>query len=112
MTAGPIGPGTRFAGTTRILGLTGTYTTEVTAFEPCVRYAWRGIGASGPVMGVMGSYELAEAEGGTRFRLTLEYTATSLLGALLLPGLRFVAGMVLRRFVRQLDELVTGAAQP
>jgi hypothetical protein len=55
LTHGPVGPGTRFAGTTRILRQTETYTTEVTVYQPEVRYVWRGIGSSAPIMG-SGSY--------------------------------------------------------
>lgn len=105
LTDGPVGVGTRFAGTTRILGRTETYATEVTVFEPPVRYAWRGMDASGSIIGV-GSYEVTEVSGGARVRLAMQYTPTSFGGMVQLPIVQLVAGRILRRFARQLSELI------
>ncbi len=105
---GQVGPGTRIAGTTKVLGMTDTYVNEVTAYDAPRRYAWRGVDASGGIMGT-GSYELEPLPGDrTRMTLTMDYRAEGLLARLQLP----VVGLVGKRLIgRMLDQLAAYAEE-
>lgn len=102
---GPVGPGSRIAGTTRVLGRTDTYVNEVTEYTPPRRYAWRGVEASGGVTGT-GVYELEPRAGGdrTRMALQLDYEGDGLLARLQLPVVGLVGWLVIGRMLVQLAE--------
>ena len=106
----PLTVGTTITGTTRAMGAIDTYRNEVTVVDPPRRLAWRGLDASGGLVGVRGAYELEpHGRGATRFRLTITYEARNLLGRLLSPAMAsFLRRRVLRRFMRQIRELAEG----
>lgn len=101
----PRARGTRIEGTTRALGQTETYVNEVTDVDAPHRLAWRGLEASGALMGTRGSYELESHDGGTRFRLNMEYTPQGLMGRLQEPFLGLVLRRIGRRFLHQLKSM-------
>ena len=101
----PLEPGTRIDGTTHAFGATETYVNEVTEVEPHRRLAWRGVEASGGLMGKRGSYELEREGSGTSFRLTMEYAPQGFWGRVQQPILALVLRFVLRRFLRQLKHV-------
>jgi uncharacterized protein YndB with AHSA1/START domain len=106
----PLEVGTQITGTTRALGETNTYRNEITEVDPPHRLAWRGLDASGGLLGVRGAYELEPRGAGTRFRLTITYEALNLLGRVLAPATAaFLRWRVLRRFMRQIRELAEQA---
>lgn len=107
----PLEPGSRIEGTTHAFGATETYVNEVTEVEPERRLAWRGVDASGALMGRQGSYELEPEGSGTGFRLTMEYEPRGFLGRLQAPLLAVVLRRVLRRFLRQLKEVTEETPQ-
>jgi uncharacterized protein YndB with AHSA1/START domain len=104
----PLTPGARVEGTTRAFGQTETYVNEVTAVDPPRRLAWRGLEASGGLIGSAGSYELEPHADGTRFRLDMRYEPQDFWGRVQAPLLGVVLRRVGRRFVRQLKELAEG----
>lgn len=107
----PLAVGTRITGTTRALGQTDTYRNEITDVDPPHRLAWRGLDASGGLMGVRGAYELEPHGAGTRFRLTITYEAEGALGRMLAPAtVLFLRRRVAPRFMRQIRELAEGEA--
>lgn len=102
----PLVPGTTITGTTRALGVTDTYRNEITDVDPPRRLAWRGLEASGGLVGVHGAYELEPRAGtATRFRLTITYEARNLVGRMLSPAMAMFLRRVMRRFMRQVREL-------
>jgi uncharacterized protein YndB with AHSA1/START domain len=105
----PLAPGTRVEGTTRAFGMTDTYVNEVIEVAPPHRLAWRGVEASGGVLGTAGSYDLEPERGGTRFRLTMRYEPQGLSGRLQAPLLGLALRRIGGRFVRQLKELAEAA---
>ncbi len=106
----PVAPGTRVEGTTRAFGITDTYVNEVTEAAAPRRLAWRGVEASGGLMGTRGAYELEPEGAGTRFTLRMEYAPRGLAGRLQEPLLRLVLGRIGARFVRQLKGLAESTA--
>lgn len=105
---GELGPGTRIGGTTKVLGMTDSYVNEVTEYSPPRRYAWRGVEASGGIMGT-GSYELEPLAGDrTRMTLSMDYRAEGLAARIQLP----VVGLVGKRLIgRMLDQLAAYAEE-
>lgn len=102
----PLAIGTQITGTTKALGQTDTYRNEITQVDPPHRLAWRGLDASGALVGVRGAYDLEPHGTGTRFRLTMTYEARNLLGRLLAPAMvMFLRRRVAPRFMRQIREL-------
>ena len=102
----PLQVGTQITGTTRAFGQTDTYRNEITEVDPPHRLAWRGLEASGGLLGVRGAYELEARGEGTRFRLTITYEAQDLVGRLLAPVMvMFLRRRVVPRFMRQIREL-------
>lgn len=108
---GPVGPGSRIRGTTRIAGSSETYVNEVTELSPPRRYAWRGVEVSGAVTG-RGAYELEPLEGGrTRVTLDLTYEPVSFVGRLQLPLVGLVAARIVGKMVGQLRHVAGGAGE-
>lgn len=105
----PVVVGTQVSGTTRAFGQTDTYRNEITEVEPLGRLAWRGLEASGGLLGVRGAYELEPEGTATRFRLTMAYEAQNLLGRVTSPAMAMILRRVARRFMRQIRELAEGA---
>jgi uncharacterized protein YndB with AHSA1/START domain len=101
----PLAPGTRIAGTTRAFGQTDTYVNEVAEVVPPQRLAWRGVDASGALVGTAGAYELAPQGEGTRFRLSIDYQPRGFAGRLQAPLLGLVLRWILARFMRQIKAL-------
>jgi uncharacterized protein YndB with AHSA1/START domain len=102
----PLAVGTTITGTTHALGRTDTYANEITDVDPPRRLAWRGLDASGGLMGVRGAYELEPQGTGTQFRLRMTYESHGTLGRLLGPAMvMFLRRRVAPRFMRQLREL-------
>ena len=102
----PVAVGTRITGTTRAFGQTDTYRNEIVEVDPPRRLAWRGLDASGGLMGVRGAYELEPHGTRTLFRLSMTYEVTSPTGRLLAPAMvMFLRHRVAPRFLRQLREL-------
>src|ERR1700682_2154185 len=87
--SGPVGPGTRYEGVVAIGPKKYPYVSELTAYEPPHRVAWKGVSSAGWMIGREGSYTL-EAEGQDRTRvphdITLELQTT--LGKLTAPLLQ------------------------
>lgn len=104
----PLALGTRITGTTVAFGMTDTYRNEITEVVPHQRLAWRGLEASGGLIGVRGAYDLEPCgAAATRFRLTITYDAKGLLGRVLAPvQVLFLRRVVAPRFMRQIRELV------
>lgn len=104
----PLEPGTQITGTTVAFGLTDTYRNEITEVVPPRHLAWRGLDASGGLVGVRGAYDLEPSgAAATRFRLSITYEARNRLGRLLAPvQVLFMRRVVVPRFMRQIRELV------
>jgi uncharacterized membrane protein len=107
----PLTPGSRISGTTRAFGQTDTYVNEVTDVVPPRRLAWRGLEASGSLIGAVGSYELEPQGTGTRFRLAIDYAPQGPGGRLQAPLLGIVLRWILHRFMRQLKSEVESRGQ-
>lgn len=102
----PLAVGTQITGTTRAFGQTDTYRNEITEVDPPNRLAWRGVDASGGLLGVRGAYELEPHGAGTQFRLTITYEARGTLGRLLSPFMvAILRRVVAPRFMRQIRDL-------
>ncbi|MEZ5237424.1 MAG: SRPBCC family protein [Microthrixaceae bacterium] len=103
----PLAVGTRITGTTRAFGQSDTYTNEITTVDPPRLLAWRGLDASGGLVGVRGAYELVPHAGGrTRFGLSMTYEARTVVGRLVAPVMMtFLRRIVAPRFMRQIREL-------
>ena len=101
----PVTTGSRVSGTTRAFGQTDTYRNEVTEVDAPRRLAWRGLEASGALIGSTGAYELAARGDTTVFRLTLTYQPQGAVGRLQAPVLGLVLRRIGRRFLRQLKDL-------
>ena len=107
----PLTAGTRIEGTTRAFGHTETYRNEVTEVSPPRCLAWRGLEASGALLGTHGSYELEQEGEGTRFRLSMKYEPQGFWGSLQAPLLGVVLRRILHRFLRQLKDLAEGGQE-
>ena len=70
---GPVGPGTRYEGVVAIGPMKYPYVSELTAYEPPHRVAWKGVSSAGWMIGREGSYTL-EAEGQDRTRVIHDIT--------------------------------------
>lgn len=102
----PVDVGSRYRGRTRYMGRENRYTNVITTFDPPRRVAWDWVEASGP-LAASGYYELrALGEDETRFRITLDYRPTNLLGRLIVPVVDLFAGRVLQRFAMALKAKV------
>ncbi|MGE3277656.1 MAG: SRPBCC family protein [Vicinamibacterales bacterium] len=98
----PLTPGARVSGTTKAFGQTDTYRNEVVEVQARRHLAWRGLEASGGLIGTVGAYDLVPEGGGTSFRLTMEYEPQGVWGRLQQPVLRVVLPRIVRRFLVQL----------
>lgn len=108
---GPVGPGTRIRGSTRIAGSTETYVNEVTELSPPWRYAWRGVEVSGAITS-RGAYELESLQGGrTRVTVDVTYEPVSFVGRVQLPLVALVAGRIVGKMLSQLRHVASGAAE-
>jgi uncharacterized membrane protein len=70
---GPVGPGTRYEGVVAIGPMKYPYVSELTAYEPPHRVAWKGVSSAGWMIGRKGSYTL-EPEGQDRTRVIHDIT--------------------------------------
>jgi hypothetical protein len=83
------------------------YVTEITAYEPPHRVAWKGVSSAGWSIGRKGSYTLeAEGPGRTRFihDITLEPQTT--LGRLTAPFVRPMGSKMMMPILKQLREAI------
>lgn len=102
---GPVAAGSRYRGKTRILGMTDNYSNLVTEFDPPYRIAWRYVDTSG-MMAANGYYQLTPiGDGGSRFKISLEYHPRGWMGRLAEPMMSLLAGPILQRFAERLKEL-------
>ncbi len=107
LSPGPVGPGTRYEGVVAIGPKKYPYVTELTAYEPPHRVAWKGVSSAGWSIGRKGSYTL-EAEGPDRTRvvhdITLEPQTT--LGRLTAPFVGRMGSTMVMPLLKQLKEAV------
>jgi uncharacterized protein YndB with AHSA1/START domain len=102
----PTEVGTQITGTTQAFGQTDEYRNEITEVDPPRRLAWRGIEASGGLLGIRGAYDLQPHAAGTEFRLSITYEPQNTMGRLLAPVMvAFLRRVVARRFMRQIRAL-------
>ena len=108
----PLEVGTQITGTTKAFGQTDTYRNEITEVDPPHRLAWRGVEASGGLLGTRGAYELEPHGTGTQFRLSITYEPQNTTGRLLAPAMvAFLRRVVARRFMRQIRALAEDTAR-
>lgn len=108
----PVEVGTQIIGTTQAFGQTDTYRNEITEVDPPRRLAWRGLEASGGLLGIRGAYDLEPHGTGTQFRLSITYEPQNTMGRLVAPVMvAFLRRVVARRFMRQIRALAEGTVR-
>ena len=107
---GDLDVGSRFRGTVNMgTGDDQAYVNEVTALEPARHIAWKTIESDGALSG-RGEYDLAPVDGGTSFRIKLDYPPKSLLGRLQRPIVRLLGGWFISKMLEKLKRSIEASS--
>lgn len=104
---GAVGPGTKYAGVVAMGPMKFPYVSELTAYEPPNRVAWKGVSSAGWMIGREGSYTL-EPEGQDRTRVTHEITMEpqTAMGRVVAPLVERAGSGLVMPLLKQLKEAV------
>ena len=107
---GAVGPGTRYEGVVAMGPMNFPYVSELTAYEPPYRVAWKGVSSAGWMIGREGSYTL-EPEGKDRTRVTHEITMEpqTVLGKIVAPVVERAGSGLVMPLLKQLKEAIEQA---
>jgi uncharacterized membrane protein len=104
---GPVGPGTKYEGVVAMGPMKYPYVSELTAYEPPHRVAWKGVSSAGWMIGREGSMTL-EPEGQDRTRVTHEITMEpqNAMGKVVAPMVERAGPRLVMPLLKQLKEAV------
>ena len=104
---GAVGPGTRYEGVVAMGPMKFPYVSELTAYEPPNRVAWKGVSSAGWLIGREGSYTL-EPEGQDRTTVTHEINMEpqTALGKVVAPVVERAGSRLVMPLLKQLKEAV------
>jgi uncharacterized membrane protein len=102
-----VGPGTRYEGVVAMGPMNFPYVSELTAYEPPHRVAWKGVSSAGWMIGREGSYTL-EPEGNDRTKVTHEITMEpqTAMGSVVAPLVKRAGSRLVMPLLKQLKEAV------
>lgn len=104
---GAVGPGTKYEGVVAMGPMKFPYVSEITAYEPPNRVAWKGVSSAGWMIGREGSYTL-EPEGQDRTIVTHEITMEpqTAMGRVVAPLVERTGSGLVMPLLKQLKEAV------